>query len=287
MIRPGTPEDAEGVARVHVETWQAAYAHALPREQLQALSRRGGSRKVSALAADIRRGTRRGDPRLRQRRRQPRSGDRRRAVRDLRPPQAWGTGTGRALIEAGEDELRRLGHRDAILWVLDDNPRARRFYELAGWSPDERRPRDQRLRLRRRGSPVLEGSLSRVERAQQVVRRHDCEEQRIDPVEHAAVRRRAGGHCPSPACPASAPTRRGRRAARRSRSRRRARSTGESRGSAACRARRTRRRSSPRFRRGSPPTSSPVTVPAQACAGRSTGRRRTRRCRRPRPPAGP
>jgi hypothetical protein len=24
----------------------------------------------------------------------------------------------------------------AILWVLDDNPRARRFYELAGWAAD-------------------------------------------------------------------------------------------------------------------------------------------------------
>jgi len=47
-------------------------------------------------------------------------------------PEHWGTGVGRALIEAGEAELRRLGHQDAILWVLDDNPRARRFYELAG-----------------------------------------------------------------------------------------------------------------------------------------------------------
>ena len=38
MIRPGTPEDADGAARVHVETWQAAYAHALPADQLAALS---------------------------------------------------------------------------------------------------------------------------------------------------------------------------------------------------------------------------------------------------------
>ena len=30
--------DAEGVARVHIETWQAAYAHVLPREQLQGMS---------------------------------------------------------------------------------------------------------------------------------------------------------------------------------------------------------------------------------------------------------
>jgi len=51
-------------------------------------------------------------------------------------PDHWGTGVGHALIEAGEAELRRLGHKDSILWVLDDNPRARRFYELAGWSPD-------------------------------------------------------------------------------------------------------------------------------------------------------
>jgi GNAT superfamily N-acetyltransferase len=51
-------------------------------------------------------------------------------------PEHWGTGTGRALIEAGETELRRLGHKEAVLWVLDDNPRARRFYELAGWSVD-------------------------------------------------------------------------------------------------------------------------------------------------------
>ena len=38
VIRPGTAEDAEGVARVQVETWQAAYAHALPPDQLEALS---------------------------------------------------------------------------------------------------------------------------------------------------------------------------------------------------------------------------------------------------------
>jgi len=51
-------------------------------------------------------------------------------------PEHWGAGIGRELIEAGEDELRRLGHRDAVLWVLDDNPRARRFYEIAGWAVD-------------------------------------------------------------------------------------------------------------------------------------------------------
>lgn len=51
-------------------------------------------------------------------------------------PKQWGTGVGRALIEAGEERLRELGHEDAHLWVLEDNPRARRFYEAAGWAVD-------------------------------------------------------------------------------------------------------------------------------------------------------
>ena len=32
--------------------------------------------------------------------------------------------------------LRADGHGEAILWVLEDNPRTRRFYESAGWRAD-------------------------------------------------------------------------------------------------------------------------------------------------------
>lgn len=136
MIRLGTPDDAEGVARVHVETWQAAYAHALPREQLQALSledaversRRWPPTFVAEQDGEILGFVSVGSSR------DPGTDGELFAI--YVHPQHWGTGTGRALIQAGEDELRRLGHHDAVLWVLDDNPRARRFYELAGWSPD-------------------------------------------------------------------------------------------------------------------------------------------------------
>jgi GNAT superfamily N-acetyltransferase len=136
MIRPGTSADAEGVARVQVETWQAAYAHALPPEQLQAFSmeeaverhRRwpptfvaeDGDRIVGFVSVGSSR-----DP-----------GTDGELFAIYVHPEHWGTGAGRKLIEAGEEELRSLGHRDAILWVLDDNPRARRFYEIAGWSAD-------------------------------------------------------------------------------------------------------------------------------------------------------
>jgi GNAT superfamily N-acetyltransferase len=50
-------------------------------------------------------------------------------------PGAWSTGAGRALIVKAEEQLARA-YSLATLWVLTANPRARRFYELAGWHPD-------------------------------------------------------------------------------------------------------------------------------------------------------
>jgi GNAT superfamily N-acetyltransferase len=134
VIRPGTPDDAEAVARVHVQTWQAAYAHALPRERLAALSVeeraemwRGQPPLVAEIDGEIVGFASVGPSR---------DEDAGELYAIYVHPDKWGTGVGRALIEAGEERLRELGHEHALLWVLDDNPRARRFYEVAGWSPD-------------------------------------------------------------------------------------------------------------------------------------------------------
>ena len=51
-------------------------------------------------------------------------------------PAHWGTGAGRALLEAAQAELDRLGFDESVLWVLPGNARARRFYEAAGWAAD-------------------------------------------------------------------------------------------------------------------------------------------------------
>src|SRR5690606_41064361 len=48
----------------------------------------------------------------------------------------WGRGIGRRLFAAVVDRLREAGFEEAILWVLDTNARARRFYEAAGWEAD-------------------------------------------------------------------------------------------------------------------------------------------------------
>ena len=143
LIRPGTPEEAEAVARIHLETWRAAYGHVFSRDRLEDMS----SERVDQRAALHRRfpptvaevdgrivgfvsvGTSRDD-----------DADGELLAIYVHPDQ-WGTGVGRALIEAGEQKLEALGHRDVVLWVLEDNPRARAFYERAGWTADgTRRP---------------------------------------------------------------------------------------------------------------------------------------------------
>ena len=50
-------------------------------------------------------------------------------------PAYVGTGVGRALMIDALPALARLGDR-AVLWVLEANERARRFYERGGWAVD-------------------------------------------------------------------------------------------------------------------------------------------------------
>ena len=62
-------------------------------------------------------------------------------------PDAWSTGAGRALLQAAERQLADE-YATALLWVLEENPRARRFYERAGWAPDGARKAEQRFGVR-------------------------------------------------------------------------------------------------------------------------------------------
>jgi GNAT superfamily N-acetyltransferase len=54
-------------------------------------------------------------------------------------PEAWGTGVASGLMAAFKDWLAQEGYAVAMLWVLADNPRARRFYEREGWRVDGER----------------------------------------------------------------------------------------------------------------------------------------------------
>ena len=52
-------------------------------------------------------------------------------------PEHWGEGIGRDLMSSSVDALVACGFREATLWVLDSNNRARGFYETSGWALDQ------------------------------------------------------------------------------------------------------------------------------------------------------
>lgn len=51
-------------------------------------------------------------------------------------PDYWRRGIGRRLAEEAERILRSRGYEDAVLWVLEGNQQARRFYEALGFRLD-------------------------------------------------------------------------------------------------------------------------------------------------------
>ena len=48
----------------------------------------------------------------------------------------WGKGFGTQMMDFAVSELTRAGYREIIVWVLEKNIRARRFYENYGFVPD-------------------------------------------------------------------------------------------------------------------------------------------------------
>ena len=51
-------------------------------------------------------------------------------------PDVIGRGLGRSLFTVATGELLARGYDPIVVWVFEDNPRARRFYEAAGFRPD-------------------------------------------------------------------------------------------------------------------------------------------------------
>ena len=148
-IRRALADDALGVASVHVRSWQAAYRGLLPdayldqldvearRERwIQTIGETDWPRSGTLVATEANAnvvgfahiGPARDD--------------------DLDPavigelaaiyasPDVWGSGVGRRLMAAAVNVLRDAAFTDAILWVLEGNDRAQRFYEIGGWQLD-------------------------------------------------------------------------------------------------------------------------------------------------------
>jgi ribosomal protein S18 acetylase RimI-like enzyme len=151
-VRKAAVADAGAIATVHVRTWQEAYAHVFDAERLARIDperrRAHWERGIAAgeavfVAEDEGRVV--GFVSIGASRERDEEGELF-AIYVL--PEAWGSGAGAALMREAIGALRAAGHREAILWVLEDNPRARRFYEREGWSLDGARKEDEFLGLR-------------------------------------------------------------------------------------------------------------------------------------------
>jgi GNAT superfamily N-acetyltransferase len=149
-VRLARATDAEQVAAVHVAAWQWAYAGLLPAEELAELSvadradrwrtrlagtGTGRTDRGATYVADL-------DGRVvgfvtvgpgRDDVGGPSVGE---LYAIYLQREVAGTGTGRRLHDAGVEWLAGEGWTRALLWVLRDNVRARRFYELCGWRAD-------------------------------------------------------------------------------------------------------------------------------------------------------
>ncbi len=142
MVRDAQLEDAAAIVRVRTRGWQKAYAQVFPADELRGMPLDGSldwwsqllheaPPRTTTLVAEVHgavvgfasMGPARGES----------AGELYAIYVD---PEHWGDGLGRALIQEAERRLTESGFAEAILWVLDDNPRARRFYEAAGWSAD-------------------------------------------------------------------------------------------------------------------------------------------------------
>jgi ribosomal protein S18 acetylase RimI-like enzyme len=140
-LRMATIEDAEAIARIHVETWRTTYAGMLPDELLIALSEekqasmwrrmlRGGETVMLAEAPNAGFvGFGSYGPN-----RSGREGFTGEVYTLYVLPDYQGIGLGRGLLRALFGALAREGHDSALIWVLEQNP-ARFFYEAMGGRP--------------------------------------------------------------------------------------------------------------------------------------------------------
>lgn len=150
VLRAATKDDAAQIASVHVASWRAAYAGIFPSEWLDSDEFADGRRTqwnawrlgpAERIAVAARPPSPDAEPVVAAFSWYGPERDRGRGMTGngeinafYADPAVWGTGVGSALMEHTELRLRAEGFVTAVLWVLADNPRARRFYERHGWA---------------------------------------------------------------------------------------------------------------------------------------------------------
>jgi len=151
--RPATADDANAIARAHLRAWQHAYRGVIPAAHLDALDvdERTAHWHQNLTEAVLPNGTPSPENFVAEIADQVvvgfacvgvwRNDSENTELGELWAmyvdPDHWGTGAGHALMEATFDHFANQQVRTGYLWVLEANPRARRFYERQGWQADD------------------------------------------------------------------------------------------------------------------------------------------------------
>lgn len=154
IVRPAVLDDVEAIAQLHVRAWQAAYRDLLPADFLAGLSveaRRRmwtqviGQGRGTVLVAEAE-GAPAGfcsfGPCVDEAERAPGTVE---LWTLYLAPERWSTGLGRALWLAARQAMVEGGAERVVLWVLEGNERAIRFYRAAGFEPDPTRRKVEEL----------------------------------------------------------------------------------------------------------------------------------------------
>jgi len=143
-VRRAVVDDAEAIGRIHVRAWQVAYDGHMPADFLASLDPAARAaqrrREMAALTPDQAifvavddADTIVGFAACGNERSDDHNGE---VFAIYVDPPRWGTGAGRALMDAAVAHLTAAGPRPVRLWALDGNKRARRFYERYGFAAD-------------------------------------------------------------------------------------------------------------------------------------------------------
>ena len=142
-FRMATTSDSLAVARVHLAAWRAAYRGIIPDSYLDGLDEEARASRYTfdqrglddpqtwiAVEGDQIRGFVTWGP---AREDELSRGE---VYALYVSPHSWRLGVGSKLMERAEHELAARAFDEALLWVLRDNSRGRRFYEAMGWRHD-------------------------------------------------------------------------------------------------------------------------------------------------------
>lgn len=143
QIRTAVPGDEQAVSRIQIESWRAAFADILTEQTLEEHLKEDAIEQMyhHVLADERFHGL------LLTLDGQPHAMAFWSAARGEQTPglaelicihslnENWGKGYGSQLMERALAEMKNAGYREVLLWVFEQNLRARRFYEKHGFVP--------------------------------------------------------------------------------------------------------------------------------------------------------